>query len=123
MRAGVLCRSVIIAVISALFASGGADQPSGIEGFVTADVSASVPGARIGVDSISKAFHRETATDVTGYYSIGDLSPGAYSVWAEVRGLGCIIYPHVALVPGKRLRQDFRFVRTARYPQSCIPLK
>ena len=99
------------------------DKPSGIDGFVTTELTAAVPGARVGIDSLSTGFHRETLTDVTGYYSIDDLTPGAYSIWAEVRGLGCIIYPRVALLPGKRVRQDFRFVRTRRYPGACDGLK
>jgi hypothetical protein len=118
-----LSRSLRIAVFAAFISLGDADQPAGLEGFVSADLSAAVSGAKIGVDSVSKGFHRETETDVTGYYSINELSPGAYSIWAEVKGLGCIIYPHVSLEPGKRVRQDFRFVRTTKYPRPCYSAK
>src|SRR4051794_40468968 len=100
-------RWIAFAVAAGLIAAAETDKPSGIDGFVTTELTAAVPGARIGIDSASKGFHRETTTDVTGYYSIDDLTPGAYSIWAEVRGLGCIIYPHLALLPGKRMRQDF----------------
>ena len=101
------------------------DRASGIEGFVTADVTASIPNARIGVDSVSKGLHRETVTDVSGYYLVVELSPGAYSVWAEVPGLGCILYPRVIVFPGQIVRQDFHFVRTKRHANTCesIPKK
>jgi len=114
---------VAFAIAAGLLAAAERDTPSGIHGFVTTELIAAVPGARIGIDSLSKALHRETTTDVTGYYAMDDLTPGAYSIWADVRGLGCIIYPHVALLPGKRVRQDFRFVRTKRYPGACDALK
>jgi hypothetical protein len=123
MRAAILCQCLMFAVAAGLLAEARADEQSGIEGFVTTELTATVPGARVGIDSLSKGFHREATTDVMGYYSINDLTPGAYSIWAEVRGLGCIIYPHVALLPGKRVRQDFRFVRTKRYPETCNSLK
>ncbi|MFL6414925.1 MAG: carboxypeptidase-like regulatory domain-containing protein [Bryobacteraceae bacterium] len=124
MPATISRRCLILALAAGLIAAAAeADDPSGIDGFVTAELTASVPGARIGIDSLSKGFHRETTTDVTGYYLMDDLTPGAYSIWAEVRGLGCIIYPRVALLPGKHVRQDFRFVRTKRYPGACDSVK
>lgn len=123
MLATISRRYVLLAVAAGLIATAETDKPSGIDGFVTTELTAAVPGARVGIDSLSKGFHRETTTDVTGYYSMDDLTPGAYSIWAEVRGLGCIIYPRLALMPGKRVRQDFRFVRTRRYPGACDAVK
>ena len=90
-----------------------------IEGFVTSDIASVIPDAKIGVDSLTRGFHRETTTNTSGYYLLDGLSPGAYSVWAEVKGMGCIIYPHVALFPDQRLRQDFYFARAKRYPGNC----
>jgi len=51
-----------------------------------------------------------------------DLNPGAYSVWAEVKSVGCIIYPNIPIFPGKRVRQDFHFVRTRRNSGNCQPV-
>ncbi|HEY3453814.1 MAG TPA: carboxypeptidase-like regulatory domain-containing protein [Bryobacteraceae bacterium] len=99
------------------------DRASGIEGFVTADVTASIPNARIGVDSVTKGLHRETVTDASGYYLFSELNPGAYSVWAEVPGLGCIVYPHVVVFPGQIVRQDFHFVRARPYAETCEPIQ
>jgi len=97
-------------------------QRSSIEGFVTSEITAPVPGAIVGIDSAMRSSHRETATNTSGYYFLGDLNPGAYSLWAEVKGFGCILYPHVALFAGQRLRQDFHFARTKHYPGNCEPV-
>lgn len=96
-------------------------QSSAIEGFVTSDIAAVVPGATIRLDSITRGYHRDTQTNSSGYYMLDEVQPGAYSLCAEVRGLGCIIYPHVALSPRQHLHQDFVFVRAKRYPEGCEP--
>ena len=96
-------------------------QSSAIEGFVTSDLAAVVPNATIRLDSITKGYHRDTQANASGYYMFDELQSGAYSLCAEVRGLGCIIYPHIALMPGQHLRQDFSFVRTKRHPEGCEP--
>lgn len=88
--------------------------PPAVEGFVTSDVTAIVPGATIHLDSRTLSYHRETTTDASGHYVMEDLRPGAYSLYAEVPAFGCITYPHIPLMPGQRLRQDFVFVRAKR---------
>lgn len=113
----------LLLVLLAIIAPAQQDPPSGIEGFVTSDIAAMIPNAKIGVDSVTRGFHRESVTNSSGYYLVNELNPGAYSVWAEVKGLGCIIYPHVAVFPAQRVRQDFHFVRAKRYPGSCEPLQ
>lgn len=110
-------------LICAGFAIQGQQQYAAIEGFVTSDLAASLPGATIGIDSLTRGYHREAITNTSGFYSIEELQPGAYSIFAEAKGYGCIIYPRVALIPGQHLRQDFRFVRTKRYPEGCEPPK
>ncbi|MFL6446159.1 MAG: carboxypeptidase-like regulatory domain-containing protein [Bryobacteraceae bacterium] len=119
MRSTIVRQCLMFTVTAGLLTAARADEQSGVDGFVTAELTAAVPGTRIGIDGLSSGFHRETATDVRGYYSFDDLTPGAYSIWAEIRGLGCMIYPHVAVGPGKRVRQDFRFVRTRKLPRGC----
>jgi len=116
-------RCCVFFILFGVIAGSQTNEPAAIEGFVTSDIAAVIPGAKIGVDSLTRGFHRETATNNSGYYLVNDLNPGSYSVWAEVSGLGCIIYPHVALFPGQRLRQDFLFARAKRYPGNCEPLE
>lgn len=114
-------RCCLLVVLLAIVCPARQDQTSGIEGFVTTDLTTVIPNAKIGVDSVTKGFHRETLTDASGYYLVAELSPGAYSIWAEVPGLGCIVYPHVAVYPGQIVRQDFHFARAKRYPETCEP--
>ena len=112
-------RCCLLITVLAIVCPAQHDRASGIEGFVTADVTASIPNARIGVDSATRGLHRETVTDSSGYYLVAELDPGAYSVWAEVPGLGCIVYPHVVVFPGQIVRKDFHFVRTKHYTKTC----
>jgi Carboxypeptidase regulatory-like domain len=116
-------RYCFLLILLGIIAPARQNQPAGIEGFVTSDLAARIPNATIGVDSLTRGFHRQTATNTSGYYLVNELNPGAYSVWADVNGLGCIIYPHVTVFPGQRVRQDFHFVRAKRYPGACEPLQ
>jgi len=92
-----------------------------VEGFVSSDLAGAIPGAAIRLDSITSGYHRDTLTNSSGYYSIDELQPGSYSLCAEVRSYGCIIYPRVVIQPGERVRQDFIFVRAKRKPGVCEP--
>ena len=83
------CLLFLIAVIG----GGEPNQMSSVEGFVTSEVTASVADAKIGLDGLVRPIHRETRTDAAGYYFLRDLQPGAYILWADVAGLGCIMYP------------------------------
>src|SRR5689334_14839630 len=109
-------------LLFAAIVGGEPKQASSVEGFVTSELTASLPGAKIGLDGLAKPIHRETRTDASGYYFLGDLQPGAYTVWAEVTGLGCIIYPRVIVNYGERVRKDFQFIRGKR-PGGCEPLQ
>src|ERR1700751_4196244 len=60
-----------------------------IEGFVTSDLTAVVPGAAIHLDSLTRGYHREATTNTSGYYLMQEVQPGAYSLCAEGRGYGC----------------------------------
>lgn len=110
-------------ILAAATAAAPPEQHTLVEGFVTSEVAANVPGATVGVDSLTRGFHRQTATDFSGYYLIDNLKPGSYSVWAEVKGFGCIIYPHVAVFAGQRVREDFHFVHAKKYPGNCEPVE
>lgn len=118
MKLKQLCVAVLFA---ALATDARQPQPATIEGFVSSNLASVLPEAKVGVDSLTRGFHREGVTNTSGYYIIDELQSGAYSVYAEVPGYGCIIYPHVALMPGQHLRQDFVFVRNGRYPGACEP--
>jgi hypothetical protein len=94
-----------------------------IEGFVTNDVAEFLPQAKIGAQSATGAIHRTATTDTSGYYLMQDIRPGSYTMWAEAKAYGCIVYPHITVGYGQRLRQDFRFAKVKRNPGNCEPLE
>ena len=108
-------------LVASCLVRGQEQTAASIEGFVTSDPAVALAGATVRLDSLAKSYHRETQTNATGHYSLEELQPGAYSLCAEIRGLGCIIYPHIALMPNQRMRQDFVFVRAKRTPRACEP--
>lgn len=116
-------RCCIFLLAVALMAGIPPEENTVIEGFVTSDVVAVAPGATVGVDSLARGFHRQATTDTSGYYSFNHLDPGAYSIWAEIKGVGCIIYPHVAVFAGQHVREDFHFAQAKRYPGNCEPVE
>lgn len=95
----------------------------GVDGFVTSDIAGALPGATVEINSVTRGFHRRAVTDQSGYYLLDNLEPGAYSLWAEANGMGCIIVPRVAVFAGKRIRQDFHFARARRPADACEPQK
>ena len=121
MRFSQVCLFLIVAGCTLCAQEPRPSAAASIEGFVTSDIAAVVPGATIHLDRLTVDYHRETTTNTSGYYSMDELQPGAYSLYAEVRAYGCIIYPHIALMPGQRLRQDFVFVSAKRTPAPCEP--
>jgi hypothetical protein len=112
------CLLFLIAVIG----GGEPNQISSIEGFVTSEVTASLADAKIGLDGLARPIHRETRTDASGYYFLGDVQPGAYTLWADVAGMGCIMYPRVVVNYSEHVRRDFQFIRGKR-PGGCEPLE
>jgi Carboxypeptidase regulatory-like domain len=121
MRLSQVCLCLIVAGSAVCAQEPPQSVPAAVEGFVTSDVTAVVPGATIHLDSRTLSYHRETTTDASGYYVMEELRPGAYSLYAEIRAYGCIIYPHIALMPRQSLRQDFVFVRAKRTLTACEP--
>ena len=120
MRLSLCCACLLL--VGALMARQPSSRAS-IDGFVTSDFVMALPGATIGIDSVTGSFHRQTTTDPSGYYLLDDLQQGAYSLWAEVKGYGCILYPQVAVFRGQHTRQDFHFVRPKRPPEGCRPVE
>lgn len=91
-----------------------------IEGYVTTDASAPLAAVRIGVDSLTKTAHFEAQTNTSGYYVFENVTPGAYTVWADARGFGCVVIPRVIVNYGTRLRKDFQFTH-GKKKFSCDP--
>jgi len=85
-----------------------------IEGYVTTDGAAPLAAVRIGVDSLTKTAHFEAQTNTAGYYVIENVPPGAYSVWADARGFGCVVIPRVIVDYCTRVRKDFQFAHSKK---------
>jgi hypothetical protein len=111
-------------VLLLLAASAGLSDPhqsSSIEGFATLNATTHLTDVTIGVDSLAKGTHLQRNTNTSGYYLFEEGEPGAYSMWAEAKGYGCILIPRVAVHYGERVHQNFNFVRGA--PGSCEPVE
>jgi hypothetical protein len=102
----------------------GNDLPnaSSIEGFVTLNSASYLAGVKVGVDNRARGTHFEGKTNTSGYYMFEDIRPGAYSIWAEVKGYGCILIPRLAVHYGERVRQDFNFVAGGAH-EGCEPVE
>ena len=94
----------------------------GVEGLITGDADAPLARVTVGVDGLAAGEHRQVVSDSAGHYLLDELRPGGYSLWAEAKGYGCIIYPKVAVFPGKRIRQDFHFSNVKQKSHAC-PVK
>jgi hypothetical protein len=87
---------------------------AGMEGVVTTDGGAPLPGVKIAMDGLAKPIHLETLSNTAGQYTIANVPPGAYTIAAEAKGFGCVIIPKLALEGGKRSKQDFEFLHARR---------
>jgi hypothetical protein len=96
-------------------------RSSGVEGIVTIDDLA-FAGVEVEASSASLGAFWETSTDSSGHYSLDEMSPGKYTMWAEASGHGCIVIPRVVVNDGERTRQDFHFLKGKTYP-GCESLK
>jgi hypothetical protein len=80
-----MIRVALIAVFAALTLFGQAFNGS-ISGIVTDPGGAVVPGTRVTITNIDRNTTNETTTNATGFYRIGDLTPGNYRVSAGITG-------------------------------------
>lgn len=104
-----------IVLIAVLFATSLVAGEASVQGFVALNAVASLPGVTIGLDNLGHGTHFEATTDGSGYYQFPEVTPGAYSIFADAKGYGCILIPHLAVHYGEQVRQDFNFVRGRAY--------
>ena len=97
-------------------------QSSSIEGFVTLNAATQLADVKIGVDGLARGMHLQVKTNTSGHYLFEEVLPGAYSMWADAKGYGCILIPRVPVHYGERVRRDFNFVR-GRVPGACEPVE
>ena len=80
-----------------------------IEGKIETDVGRPVPNGTVFLDGSTRQFHLEANSNSSGHYGFENLPPGKYTLWCELQGHGCIVYPNLSLGSGERLHRDFRF--------------
>ncbi len=83
----------------------GAGQGS-IEGTVTDQAGAVVPGATVTARNVATQLTRAAKTDNTGRYVIPNLPPGDYEVAVEMAGFAKLLQPGVTVMTGARATVD-----------------
>jgi len=97
-----------ILVAPALFvpALGQQSATATIEGVVTDQNAAVVPGAKVTVKNVATGLTREITTDESGIYRLAALPPGTYQISASGQGFPENKYGEVALTVGQKLNLD-----------------
>jgi outer membrane receptor protein involved in Fe transport len=99
----------ITAVVAAMLLAGAAafaqEQAGGIEGVVSDQGGAQLPG--VTVEAVGPAGRLAAVTDVRGEYRFPRLSPGAYTITATLEGFTTSEVTNVKLALGKILRVNF----------------
>ena len=108
MKVSLSCLTLLLAVP---ILAGNSNKSSSVEGFVTLNAMVPLAGVTVEIDSRGWGIHLEGTTNTSGHYLFQEVRPGAYSMWADAKGYGCILIPHVAVNCDARVRQDFNFVR------------
>lgn len=77
-----------------------------IEGVVTDESGAVIPGAKVTVRSLGTGATRELVTGADGRYSAISLTPAQYSVTVEMAGFATAVLENVTVVVGSTTRAD-----------------
>jgi outer membrane receptor protein involved in Fe transport len=91
-----------------LSARGAQAQTASMTGLVTDPDGLVVPGASVSVTSTDRGVVRSTATNDQGYYTVGLLSQGSYTLQVTVDGFKSRTQANLHLDDGQVLRMDVR---------------
>jgi hypothetical protein len=97
---------VLIVLTAALPAAAGAAELGAIVGRLTTPAGAPVANATVTAVRADGGAIRATLSGSDGVYSFGDLTPGAWTVSAQVQGLPSVSTPSLVVVTGKATRSD-----------------
>src|SRR5256885_12393328 len=104
---GVAATTCLI-VVTALAAGPAAQQQLGaIQGTITDQTHAVLPGATVTVTNADTGVSRTTTTNETGVYRVPGLDPGRYSVRAELQGFRSSTQTDLTLSVGATLGVNF----------------
>ena len=105
-HAGRICASALL--FFALSAVGFAQSRGSITGRVTDPQNAVIAGASVTVKDILNGTANRVTTNQTGYYEVGNLDPGTYSVTVEQAGFKVTVRDGITLETGSRLEIDVK---------------
>lgn len=108
LRAGFLAMMIasLFALVLAVPVFGQQAATATIEGIVTDQNNAVVPGAKVTVKNVDTGLTREITTDSSGIYRITALPPGTYQIAASGQGFAENKYGSVTLTVGQKLNLD-----------------
>jgi hypothetical protein len=98
-----LLNMLLIAAIAALAPALHAQFGASLSGTVTDPSGAVIPGAKVTVTNLANQAQKSAVTGAEGFYSIGELAPGTYSVTVTANGFKQESYASVSVtgeVPG-----------------------
>jgi hypothetical protein len=111
---GLLYRCRLLAGAAALavcFAPSGAlaqIDAGNIAGLVTDQTSAALPGVSVTAKNLATGTVRAVTTNADGRYQIASLTPGKYSVTAELSGFGNVLRPDITVNVGATIDVNFQ---------------
>ena len=95
-----------VAFVGLLVSAAHAAELGAIVGRLTTPAGAPVPNVTVTAKRSDGGAIRATLSGGDGVYSFGDLTPGAWTVTAQVEGLPGVTTPSVVVLTGKATRSD-----------------
>ena len=80
-----------------------------IEGHVFLGLSRPLADVSISAANRLAGLYFDDITDTDGRYILDKLPAGNYTMFADAEQFGCTLIPHVIVMEGQHLRQDFHF--------------
>jgi len=97
-----------ILICAAGFAQSTNTTTGGINGRITDNTGAGLPGVTVTATNTETGLSRSTVTENDGTYSLSLLPPGKYRVDAELSGLGKAAQPNVTVLLGNGTKADIK---------------
>jgi hypothetical protein len=80
-----------------------------IEGHVLLGLSRPLADVSVSAANRLAGLYFDDITDTNGRYMLDQIPPGNYTMFADAKQFGCILFPRVIVMEGQHVRQDFHF--------------
>jgi hypothetical protein len=110
LRYAVLAFALLLAAIWPLTRE---TDHAAIEGQIT-NQSGPLAGASVEARNVTGGSVVRAVSDANGYYRLGDLRPGRYSLWITAEGHYSALIERLAVDRGETVRRDVRLNRTVK---------